>query len=609
MAMTQGRGITKRASPLALALIASLVLAAPATAAGAAGPNTGPIISPANGTPDASPQTQISVFGVPPREIVSVSATGSQSGSHAGKLRDYSGNQGASFLPAAPFTQGEHVTVTIRLHGTSPIHTAFTVAHLGTIPPIINLPQTQPSKLQSFLSEPGLTPPKISVLRKAPSLPGDIFLTPLPSPIVHPGSDNAITINPVGPGGPMILGPNGQLVWYDQMQRPTVAANLMLQNYRGHSVLTWWQGMVTISAFGQGEGVIVNHAYRTVATVHAGNGYQMDIHEFRLTPAGDALFIIDSPVLVHLPGTPAGTLSPLLDAIVQEVDVRTGLVTWEWHSYGHIPIADSYATPANSPALDAYHTNSIDPLRNGNVLISARDTSAIYDIDPHGGRIVWTLGGKASSFHLGPGARFWFQHDATMLANGDISLFDDGAGPPMKEPSSRGLVLALNFKKMSATVASQLHRPGAAVSAQSEGSYQPLANGNVFLDFGAQPFFSEFAPSGRLLFDARLPADDGTYRAFRFSWSGTPRTKPSVVAQRLDANHDAIYVSWNGATDVARWQVLAGATASSLKPVGTFAKNGFETREAVATSAPMIAVRALSASGHQLAESTPATVQ
>jgi len=74
----------------------------------------------------------------------------------------------------------------------------------------------------------------------------------------------------------------------------------------------------------------------------------MDIHEFELTPAGDALFTVYSPVLVHLPGTPAGTLSPLLDSIVQEVDVRTGLVVWEWHSYGHIPLAQSYATPASA---------------------------------------------------------------------------------------------------------------------------------------------------------------------------------------------------------------------------------------------------------------------
>jgi hypothetical protein len=603
MVKAQGRGITHRAGPLALGLIAALVTATPAAAAPQP---SAPIISPANGTPDASPQTQISVFGIAPREIASVTATGSTSGAHSGQLHDYSGGQGASFLPSAPFTQGEHVSVTIRLRGRAPVHTAFSIATAGTVPGILNLPQTQPSKLQSFVSQPGLTPPKMSVLKKAPSLPGDIFLTPLPSPIVHPGPV-PITITPVGPGGPMIIGPNGQLVWFKQLAPPDVAANLMIQHYRGRSVLTWWQGPVTIAAFGLGEGVIADRSYRTISTVHAGNGYQMDIHEFRLTPAGDAIFTVNSPILVHLPGTAPGTMSPLLDAIVQEVDVRTGLVTWEWHAYGHIPLADSYVTPASSPVFDAYHINSIDPLSDGNMLISARDTSAIYDVDPHGGQIDWTLGGNASDFKLGPGARFWFQHDASMLPNGDISLFDDEAGPPQKAPSSRGLVLALSSKPMRARVVRQYHRTG-NTSAQSEGSFQTLPDGNVFLGFGAQPFFSEFAPSGKLLFDASLPADDGSYREFRYPWTATPTTKPSVVAQHLDATHLAVYISWNGATDVARWQVLAGADASSLKPVGAFAKHGFETRVAVGTSAPMVAVRALDASGQMLAESPPVAV-
>ena len=195
---------------------------------------------------------------------------------------------------------------------------------------------------------------------------------------------------------------------------------------------------MTPSAFGLGEGVIADSSYRTIRAVQAGNGYSMDIHEFQLTPAGDALFTVYSPVLVHLPGTPAGTLSPLLDAIVQEVDVRTGLVVWEWHSYGHIPLADSYATPANSASYDAFHLNSIQPLAGGRVLVSARDTSAVYLLDRPSGRILWTLGGKASSFRLARGARFYFQHDAQMVGPERISLFDDEAGPPMQAPSSRG---------------------------------------------------------------------------------------------------------------------------------------------------------------------------
>ena len=37
---------------------------------------------------------------------------------------------------------------------------------------------------------------------------------------------------------------------------------------------------------------------------------------------------------------------------------------------------------------------------------------------------LWTLGGKGSNFRLGQGAQFYFQHDAHMLKNGRISMFD-----------------------------------------------------------------------------------------------------------------------------------------------------------------------------------------
>jgi hypothetical protein len=283
-----------------------------------------------------------------------------------------------------------------------------------------------------------LPPPKITVLERGAERSGDIFLTPLPSPVVHPGSNNVVTISPVGPGGPMIVDGAGNLVWFRQLASPNVAANLRMQRYLRRPVLTWWQGGVTPSALGLGEGIVADSSYRTLATVHAGNGYAMDLHEFTLTPEGDALFTVYSPVLVHLPGTPPGTLSHLLDAIVQDVDIRTGLVVWEWHCLGHIPLADSYATPQNSASYDAFHINAIQPLPGDRVLVSARDTSAIYEIDRARGRIVWTLGGRASSFRLGAGARFYFQHDAQMLPSGEIAMFDDEAGPPMKAPSSRG---------------------------------------------------------------------------------------------------------------------------------------------------------------------------
>jgi len=585
-------------------LALALAIAAPFAAVPASALAAGIAVSPAPGTPDASPQTQISVLGVAPGRIRSVSVSGALSGAHAGRLRNYSGARGASFLLRSPLEQGERVRVVVRIRGHAPLRHSFAVARFGAPQPLLNIPVVQQSKVQHFVTLPDLVPPRISVRRGTAG--GSIFLTPLPSPIVHPGSNNTVTISPVGPGGPMILHRHGRLVWFRQLTPPDVAANLRIQRYRGRRVLTWWQGPVTPQAFGLGEGVIADSSYRTLATVHAGNGYAMDIHEFTLTPAGDALFTVYKPVLVHLPGAPAGKLSPLLDSIVQEVDVRTGLVVWEWHALGHIPLAESYATPANSASYDAFHINSIQPLARGRVLISARDTSAIYEIDRASGQIVWKLGGKASSFRLGRGARFWFQHDARALPGNRISMFDDEAGPPQKAPSSRGLILKLDMRRRSARVLREFQRPG-RTPAQSEGSLQTLPGGNLFAGFGAQPFFSEFSPSGRLLFDASLPQDDGSYRAYTFPWSATPRTRPDVVAQRTGPAAVSVYASWNGATAVRRWRVLAGRSGARLRAVASAARRSFETRIDVSGSATRFAVRALGAHGRVLASSRTVT--
>jgi hypothetical protein len=595
------------ASAVALAALTAVTFAggcAPPGALGAGSPSVQPAISPAPATPDASPGTQISILGVAPDRIESVVAVGAISGRHRGRLRAYSGGRGASFVPLQPFTPGETVSASVQIRGLRDARFRFTIARFARVPPVLPLAQVQSPKLDHFVSAPEVLSPTITVLQRDDRLPGDIFLTPLPSPVVHPGSSNVVSIAPVGPGGPMIIDGRGQLVWFRPLPAPEVAANLRVDTYGGRPVLTWWQGEVTAAAFGLGEGVITNASYRTVAVVRAGNGYAMDLHEFHLTPDGDALCTVYSPVLVHLPGTPAGATTTVMDSIAQEVDVRTGLVVWEWHALGHIPLADSYATAANSATYDAFHINALQPLAGGRVLVSARDTSAVYSVDRATGRIVWTLGGKASSFRLGPGARFFFQHDAEMQPDGRISLFDDEAGPPLEQPTSRGLILSLDLRRRIASVARR-YVPAADRSAQSEGSLEPLPGGGAFLGFGSQPYFSQFSVAGRLLFDAQLPQDDGSYRAFRYAWSAMPRTRPAVVAHIVDPSHLSVFMSWNGATDVSRWQVLA---TGSRKVLETVRRNGFETQAVIGRPVASVTVRALSPAGRVLATSMPATV-
>ena len=57
-------------------------------------------------------------------------------------------------------------------------------------------------------------------------------------------------------------------------------------------------------------------------------------------------------------------------------------------------------------------------------LISDRDTWAAYEIDLASGRVLWTLGGKHSTFKMGKGAQFAFQHDIQLHPDGTLTVLD-----------------------------------------------------------------------------------------------------------------------------------------------------------------------------------------
>jgi len=137
-------------------------------------------------------------------------------------------------------------------------------------------------------------------------------------------------------------------------------------------------------------------------------------------------------------GPPDGVVG---NSIIQEIDIATNKVVWEWSALAHIPLRDSYATYHPGTAYDAYHLNSIQQIPGGNLLVSFRHLWAVLSINKKTGKINWELGGKHSSFSIGPGAHFYWQHDARLRPHGMVSLFDNGSDPP-EEKASRGLLLS-----------------------------------------------------------------------------------------------------------------------------------------------------------------------
>jgi Arylsulfotransferase (ASST) len=551
-------------------------------------------VSPLPGTPTAMPGTQISFLGASASALSSISVVGSRSGRHSGHLRSYSSATGASFLPDKPFLPNEHVTVHARWRSAGKsvaISTHFKVAQpvAVALTPFPTTPGT-PEEVQSFHSRPDLHPPTVLVhqLAGASSAPGYLFAAPF-----------------LGPGqyGPMIFDSSGNLVWFRPLAAGQDAADLRTQVFLGRNDLTWWQGRTIALGYGLGEDVIANANYKTVSVVRAGNGLQADEHEFDITPQGSAYLLAYSPLQANLSSAGGSIHGIAVEGVIQEIDIHTGLVMWEWHSLGHVGVTQSYSRPSSvaSTPFDYFHINSLATDARGNLLISARNTWTLYDISAQSGSVIWRLGGKSSTFKLGAGVAFAYQHNATWLPNGEISVFDDEGAPPVNPPS-RGEIIKLNERAKAATLTQQLVRGSGPLTTTSQGDVQTLPGGNWMVGWGGLPNFTEFNAQGQIIYDAQLPGGENSYRVYRLPWAGQPIEAPALSATTTGATTTA-YASWNGATTVTSWQILSGSSAATLTPVSTVPRSGFETAIS-APAAPLVEVRALSASGKVIGTST-----
>lgn len=453
-------------------------------------------------------------------------------------------------------------------------------------------PQPTAADVLRFHSQPQLDPDRVRVVvpARGRTAPGYVFL--------------AVKRGP-GQDGPQIVDDGGHVVWFRAAPPHNAVTGFRVQRYRGQPVLTWWQGR-TRYGHGMGEYVILDRHYRTVAVVRAGHGYMGDHHEFQLTPRGTAYMSIYAPRRMDLRSVGGARDGTIFESIVQEVDVATGRVVWEWHSADHLPVSEGVTPPKAGKPHDYFHINAVDDDGHGHLLISARNMHAIYAIDKRSGRVMWRLGGKRSDFTFAPGARFHFQHDAEWLSGtatsptSTISLFDNEATPPTAD-QSRGLVLRLDQRTRTARVVRQYRYPGGLL-AIAEGSLQQLPDGHVFVGWGPERHVSEFTRGGRLLFDLVVPPTSDSYQAYRYPWHGEPLDRPALAARRrAGSRRVTAWASWNGATEVRGWQLLAGDDPYALLPLGDpLPRRNFDTRLHGATGAKYVAVAALDAHGRQL---------
>jgi hypothetical protein len=422
--------------------------------------------------------------------------------------------------------------------------------------------------------------------------PGFLFLGP--GPVSLRGSQQY---------GPLIVDQAGGPVWFRPLPAGLQVTNFARWQYRGKPVLAWWEGKIEPTGYGQGEAVVLNHAYRELARVRAAGGRSMDLHALTLTPQGTALFTCyPETVPMDLSSIGGPRDSRVLESIIQEVDIASGRLLFEWRSLQHIPVSGSHE-PLGEP-YDYLHVNSIQQLPDGNLLVSARHTWALYKLERRTGNVMWTLGGKRSQFYMGPDAMFAWQHDARQLSDGGLTLFDNETNGPLKTASqSRGLVLDVDEARRKVSVRKAYTSPHRAL-AGAMGSVQILPSGDVVVGWGVDSYASKFAADGTLLSEFALPGGMYSYRGLLLDWDAVPHHRPTVAAKR-DRHRDTtvLYASWNGATGVSGWQVEAGPKHDRLRPLGVATARGFETIIPVQRHHRYASVTALDRVGRRLKRS------
>ncbi|KAK7415222.1 hypothetical protein QQX98_006069 [Neonectria punicea] len=484
-----------------------------------------------------------------------------------------------------------------------------------------------------FRSRPDLAPPRLDITVPATDAvePGYLFLAPFAGLPDTPAEQH-------GPrqAAPYIFRDNGDLVWSGYGFYSIWATNFQAGRWKGEDILFSFEGDHN-AGYGHGHGhiTIVDQRYETIRELRAGNHKLVDKHEFHIVNEETGLIQIYQPVPRDLTEWGASPEQQwIVNAIIQELDIATGELLFEWSSLDHVQ-PDEAVLPINpgqagsgynsSDAWDYFHINSVDKDAAGNYLVSARDACAIHKINGSDGSIIWRLHGKRSDFRMADGTAFCFQHHARWLDQTDdvelISLYDNsahgtehaGGHEVHTAPTSSAKILRLNTTAWTAELVAAYFPPD-DLRSKSQGSAQVLPGGNVLVSWGSEGALTEFTAAGTPVFHAYVDSGDldlgaENYRAFRYNWTGLPNEVPAIVALQGTRGTTA-YVSWNGDTETAAWRFYADSGSSSRAFLGEVQRTSFETSLSIRDSkVTSVAAEAIDASGRVLTSTASVRVE
>jgi hypothetical protein len=445
---------------------------------------------------------------------------------------------------------------------------------------------TKKSSVHGFVTRPDLRPPKIYVAAdNGGTADGYLFLAP-----------------PGGPGtrGGLIADNNGDPVYFHPT-KPNTVMDFRPGQLRGQPVLSWWEGRYVFGVGKVGDYVIVDSSYRVIARFSSA-GHRPDFHEVLLTDHNTLLVTVYETVSADLSPVGGPSNGLLYGGVIQELAVPSGRLLWQWRSLDHVDLTETVTADQLGLPFDYFHINGIEVADDGHLVVSARNTSAIYKINRKTGKVIWRLGGKKSDFSMGKGTQFGFQHDARVQEGSrTLSLFDNGPRAGEGKPESRAIVLSLDARRMQVTLKREIrHKP--SLFAFATGANQLLANENRLVTWGITGWFTEYDADGKVCFDAHLSPKGQNYRVYRFPWEGEPAIRPAFKAYKED-DTARFYASWNGSTALAAWLLLTGRRPGALSESGRFPKRGFETSFPIPRGTRYAAVVALDAGGRALGRS------
>lgn len=518
------------------------------------------------GSPLAAQHIKANLFAV----------SGSKSGVHAGSARLSDDRLTVLYYPATPFAYDETVSVTVGpglataagapLAGMSYRFTTARRPITAAEAPLVDelAPQPAPADVTPAFTATYRTYPEVSNVMTATvttpasgTAPGQLFVAGLGS-----FSSSSPSL--------LMLDDQGEPIYLKATQPGYVATDFKKQVVNGLPYLTYHQGL-SFLGWSFGHYYVMDQSYRVVDTWTMGNGLWADEHDLQLLDNDHALMFAYEPVPFDLSdwGGPADGI--LVDNVIQELDADRNVV-FEWRASQHIPISDSYAPVSQSP-LDFMHLNAVAVDLDGNLLISGRHLSEITKIDRQTGAIIWRMGGRQSQFTFTNDEGFSFQHDVRPLADGHITLFDNGN---QHEPSySRAVEYVVDEGARTATRVWQ-YRETPDRFAAFMGNVQRLANGNSLIGWGGLPYVTEARPDGSKALELALGAL--SYRAYRFAWSAMPAELPRAVVDFSAGGTTAtVYSAWNGATDISSYRIYAGPNIGAMSLITTTTRSGFET--------------------------------